>query len=71
MIKNIDKILIITSEPPDAKNANRIWINQILNKLNNHIFWFSTKGPYDERIKYIKKSHIQVAFYPKGRIDQV
>ena len=47
--------MIITSEPPDAKNANRIWINQILNKLNNHIFWFSTKGPYDKKNQIYKK----------------
>ena len=55
MKKNIDKILIITSEPPDAKNANRIWINHILNELNNHIFWFSTKGPYDKKNQIYKK----------------
>ena len=55
MNKKIDRLLIITSEPPDAKNANRIWINQILNKLNNHIFWFSTKGPYDKKNQIYKK----------------
>ena len=55
MIKNIDKILIITSEPPDAKNANRIWINQILNKLKYNIFWFSVKVPYDEKNQIYKK----------------
>ena len=55
MREKIDNILIITSEPPDAKNANRIWINQILNKLNNHIFWFSIKRPYDEKNQIYKK----------------
>ena len=31
----LPNILLLTSEPPDAKNANRIWLNRIIRQYHN------------------------------------